>query len=70
MSLYRARGNGIAGKAMAVPVIEGEKWCRLTQTYTCVIKWPLRTVRSSLGCLRGLLQTFQVFKHPNYQQEN
>ena len=29
MSLYRAGGNGIAGKAMAVPVIEGEKMVSL-----------------------------------------
>ena len=32
--------------------------------------WPLRAVRRSLGCLRGLLRTFQVFKHPKYRRES
>ena len=27
-------------------------------TYACVIEWPLRAVRRSFGCLRGLLRTF------------
>ena len=27
-------------------------------TYACVIEWPLRAVRRSLGRLRGLLRTF------------
>ena len=52
--VHRAGGNGTAGTAMAVPVFEGEKWCRLDSNLTCVIECPLRALRRSLGRLRGL----------------
>ena len=47
----RAGGNGTA---MAVPVFEGEKWRRLDSNLTCVIEYPLRALRRSLGRLKGL----------------
>ena len=53
----RAGGNGTAGTAgtaMAVPVLEGEKWRRLDSNLACVIECPLRALRRSLGRLRGL----------------
>ena len=51
----RAGGNGTAGTAMAVPVFEKEKWRRLdSNLITSVIECPLRALRRSLGCLRGL----------------
>ena len=55
----RAGGNGTAGTAMAVPVFEGEKWCRLDSNLTCVIECPLQALRRSLERLRSLY----VFKH-------
>ena len=47
---YRAGGKGTAGTAMAVPVFEGGKMASLG--FSCVIEWPLRAVRRSLGDLR------------------
>ena len=41
---------------MAVPVFEGEK-NGVAWILTCVIEWPLRAVRRSLGHLRGLYCT-------------
>ena len=49
-----AGGNGTAGTAMAIPVFEGEKWRRLDSNLACVIEYPLRALRRSLGRLRGL----------------
>ena len=50
----RRQRYGRYGTAMAVPVFEGEKWCRLDSNLTCVIECPLRALRRSLGRLRGL----------------
>ena len=59
ISAIRAGGNGAAGQAMAVLVFEGERWHRFdSNLYACVMEWPLRAVRPSLGRLRGLLRTF------------
>ena len=44
----------MAGTAIAVLVLEGEKWRRLDSNLTCVIEFPLRALRRSLGRLRGL----------------
>ena len=40
-------------------------------TYACVIEWPLRAVRRSLGRLRGLLRTFSSLQASKvYRREN
>ena len=77
MSLYiaRAGGNGtagtvMAGMVMAVPILREKNGVAWVLTYVYIIELPLRAVRHSLGRLRGLLQTFQVFKHPKYRREN
>ena len=64
----KAGGNGTAGTATAVPVFEGEKWCRLDSNSACVIEWPLRAVRRSLGRLRGLLRTFSSLQASKVQK--
>ena len=47
--------TGPVHNGTAVPRKNGVAW---VLTYACIIEWPLRAARHSLGHLRGLLRTF------------